>query len=145
MSAVEQVELPVEEPQWTLGDRLYKGRKAAKLTGEQMAQKLSAILGKPISKQTVSNWENDVNQPRELFRIIDAWASLCPDEFTPGWFLTQRRCSCESPQVRRGDVCGECGGVVVRGMPAHRYPELPFATQRARLAAVRQQPLASSL
>ena len=65
MSAVE-----VELPQWTRGDRLAKARRLAGLTQEEMADRLGT------TKQSVSNWENDLNQPRNLTGIVDQWSEI---------------------------------------------------------------------
>lgn len=133
MSVADRVEQPAtEDPRWTLGDRLYKSRKAAKLTGQEMAEGLTVLLGRHISKQTVSNWENDLNQPRKLFQVVEAWASLCPAEFTADWIL-RSRCSCSDPQVKAGGVCGRCHGWVMYAVPPSIAQELPFATEPAPL------------
>lgn len=65
MSAVE-----VELPQWTRGDRLAKARRLAQLTQEEMAERLGT------TKQSVSNWENDVTQPRDLAGVVDQWSEI---------------------------------------------------------------------
>lgn len=79
---------------------MAKARRAADLTGDQMAERLSARLGKTISKQTVSNWENDHNQPRNMLAVLDAWAAECPPEYTREWLLSS---SCFSVIPGAGD------------------------------------------
>ena len=91
MSAVEALGTEEhDEPRWTFGDRLAKARKASGLTGEQMAARLSEILGTNISKQTIANWENDKNQPRRLLAVVNAWVDQCPPGFTTEWVLRSR-------------------------------------------------------
>jgi transcriptional regulator with XRE-family HTH domain len=55
-----------EIPEWTLGDRLAKARRRARLTQDEMA---AACL---VSRQTVNTWENDGHVPAR--RKIVAWA-----------------------------------------------------------------------
>lgn len=97
MSLAEQLDdTPV--PRWTLGERMAKARRAAGLNGAEMAERLSDALGKPISKQTISNWENDHTQPRNMLAVLDAWAAECPTEYTRRWLLTDGNgCSSTNP------------------------------------------------
>lgn len=57
-------------PEWTMGDRLAKARRNAGLTQEEMA----GLLG--TKKQSVSNWEKDVAQPRNLMEIVGRWSEI---------------------------------------------------------------------
>lgn len=63
-------------PEWSQGDRFEKARSWARLTQDQMAETLSAKLGRPVSKQTISNWENDIAQPRKVAAVIAAWSEI---------------------------------------------------------------------
>lgn len=56
-------------PKWTLGDRLAKARKdVAHLSVRDMADRLG------VTKNTVSNWENEVTTPRRY--AVEAWATI---------------------------------------------------------------------
>ena len=63
-------------PVWTIGDRLEKARSSAGLSQQEMADLLSHVLPRPIKKQTVSNWEQDVNQPRNFQAVLRGWAEI---------------------------------------------------------------------
>lgn len=75
--AVAQQDLEAVEPEWTLGDRLAKARRNAGWTQQQMAELIAqAVPEMRIKKQTISNWENDTNRPRDLMRVVDEWSRL---------------------------------------------------------------------
>jgi transcriptional regulator with XRE-family HTH domain len=95
-------------PVWSIGDRMAKARKLAGLSQEQMAEALSTP-SEPVSKQTVSNWENDTNQPRRLRQRLDQWAEITGVSLA--WLLAmpvgdhyqgerQYRCSAVAPALR---------------------------------------------
>jgi transcriptional regulator with XRE-family HTH domain len=60
-------------PVWTTGERMAKARRDAGLSQAQMADLLTTPE-RPVSKQTVSNWEKGVNQPRHFQQVLDQWA-----------------------------------------------------------------------
>ncbi len=71
-------------PRWTIGDRMAKARRDAGLSQQEMADLLTTPE-QPVSKQTVSNWENGKNQPRRLRERLDQW---CEITHTPlAWIL----------------------------------------------------------
>lgn len=53
-------------PRWTLGERLWKTRRDAGMTQEDMADLLL------VSRQTVNGWENDQHRPPH--RKLVAWS-----------------------------------------------------------------------
>lgn len=90
----------IEEPEWTVGDRLRKARhfrgiKAAK----DMAALLSVHFDQPISRATVNHWESGAHQPgRNQIRLTDvvrAYAEILV--IAEGYFW--KRSTCFSPNV----------------------------------------------
>jgi transcriptional regulator with XRE-family HTH domain len=75
MSATAEA-LPWDEGIWTWGDRLAKARRLAGLTQTEMAVQVAGRMDKSVSKQTISNWENDLNQPRELRTLMRHWSEI---------------------------------------------------------------------
>lgn len=69
---------PVHVPQWSVGDRMAKARKDAGLSQEDMANRLGVKL------PTVSTWERDFRQPREMLTVLASWAAICG---VPRWWL----------------------------------------------------------
>lgn len=63
-------------PEWTLGDRLEKARKAAGLTQDELADRLG------VSKKTVVRYEHDMGSNLHL---LDQWALACGVD--RGWLL----------------------------------------------------------
>ena len=97
-----------------------KAREHVDLTQEEMAEKLTVELGRNVSKQTVSNWENDSNQPRKMAEVIQAYARITSvDE---AWLL--------------GFRTGSFSSAVLQGLPSSPTPELPFPPADRRLSAV---------
>jgi transcriptional regulator with XRE-family HTH domain len=62
-------------PVWTTGERMAKARRDAGLSQAEMAALLTTP-DRPVSKQTVSNWEKGVNQPRQFQQVLDQWAEV---------------------------------------------------------------------
>ncbi|MGY6501607.1 MAG: helix-turn-helix domain-containing protein [Acidimicrobiales bacterium] len=65
-----------EDPQWTFGDHLAKARRDAGYSQEQMAALIAQRLERTVTKQTISNWENDAAQPRGLLAVIRTWSEI---------------------------------------------------------------------
>lgn len=59
---------PSAIPEWTLGDRLAKSRRSARIGQEQMADLLLR------NKNTMSNWENDRTRPGP--KLLARWAEI---------------------------------------------------------------------
>jgi transcriptional regulator with XRE-family HTH domain len=57
------------DPQWTLGDRMSKARRSARLTREDMGDYLG------VSSQAVCNWELDKRPPK--LQTLRLWALRC--------------------------------------------------------------------
>lgn len=58
-----------KEKRLKIGRRIHNERKRMRLTGEQLAEKLTDLLGvhdKPISQGTISAWENGKSFPRRI-------------------------------------------------------------------------------
>lgn len=66
-------------PEWTLGERLAKARKDAGLEQEHMARIFK------VSTSAISNWENDISQPRKMLAVIATWAA--ETGVPQGWLL----------------------------------------------------------
>lgn len=105
-------------PEWTVGDRLMKARQHAGLTQEQMATAISNEMGSTVSKQRISNWETDTNQPRRFIDVVDAWSRITGVD--QAWILGFRTGSL-SPLV---------------GLTSNPQPELPFRPADRQLVAV---------
>lgn len=79
-------------PQWTLGERLAKARKDARLEQEHMARIFN------VSTSAISNWEKDISQPRKMLAVIATWAA--ETGVPQGWLLgtlDPDRSRCDSP------------------------------------------------
>ncbi len=93
-----------------------------------------------IDDQSWRNWESKPDAtPRDYEGVCRKIAEHTGCDLT--WLKaggpTRSRCCCISPQVVTGSTaCAECGGLLVRVLPGARFPELPFPTERAPLAAV---------
>jgi transcriptional regulator with XRE-family HTH domain len=57
-----------EPPEWTIGDRCRKARRAAGIE----ARELAVTLG--VSPNTISNYENDRFDPKKARRTLISWA-----------------------------------------------------------------------
>lgn len=107
-----------EVPEWTVGDRLMKARQHAGLTQEQMANAISVEMDVTVSKQRISNWETDTNQPRRFIDVVGAWSRITGVD--QAWILGFRTGSL-SPLV---------------GLTSNPAPELPFPPAGRQLAVV---------
>jgi transcriptional regulator with XRE-family HTH domain len=103
--------LLLEDPTWSLGDRLGKARRRAGLTQADMAVAISERLGRSVSKATVSNWENDVAQPHRFLAVVDAWASITRTR--QAWLLGGFREKSGRPEQLELDLWSTARGVVV--------------------------------
>jgi transcriptional regulator with XRE-family HTH domain len=57
-------------PEWTMGERLAKARKEAKLTQAQIARQLG------VSPATVAAWEVNRNHPRDVLALVHRWSEI---------------------------------------------------------------------
>lgn len=71
-------------PIFTVGDRMRKARDHAGLSSAEMADSLRARGIRAQGSQTVTNWERDANQPRDLLTTLEAWADITG---VPLWWL----------------------------------------------------------
>ena len=71
---------PPRIPQWTLGERMSKSRRAAGYSQAQMAEKFEA------SEATISSWETEARRPHNLLDVLKRWAELCNVDYT--WLVT---------------------------------------------------------
>lgn len=55
--------------EWTLGDRLAKARRHAKLEQDDLAERIG------VSRALISQWENDRSEPR--YSALRIWAAAC--------------------------------------------------------------------
>lgn len=83
---------PPSIPEWTLGERLAKARKDARLEQEHMAKVFD------VSSSAISNWENDISQPRRMLDVISRWAA--ETHVSRGWLLGEH----DPPRSRCSDV-----------------------------------------
>lgn len=65
----------IAAPEWTRGDRMRKARVYAGIKPVEMCERLFAY-GINVKKSTLSAWENDVNQPRNMDDLMQAWAEI---------------------------------------------------------------------
>lgn len=104
----------VSTPEWTFGDRLAKARRHAGMEQGEMAKALG------VSRPTISTWERDENQPRNLLDVAQRWADLTGVEI--GWLLGM------------GSRTGSFSPLV--GLTTNPVPELPFPSPARQLAAI---------
>ena len=67
-------------PRFTFGDRLRKAREDAGLDQRTIAETLG------VTSATISHWETGVNQPRDLFALVEKWAEIT--RVDRNWLLT---------------------------------------------------------
>lgn len=82
-------------PEWTVGDRLRKARESRGIKStKDMASKLTAYFGKPISGSAVGAWERGDNQPGRkgigLMEVLRAYADLL--DYDVEYFTLRSRC-----------------------------------------------------
>lgn len=94
-----------EVPEWTLGERLRKARRHAKLTQEQMAEAIG------VGAKRYANWEADGAAPvnKDLFDVCKR-VELATG-FPAEWLAGFRTGSSRAP---------------LRGLPTNRSPDRPF-------------------
>ncbi len=92
---------------WTLGDRIRKARRHAKLTNKQLADPLG------VTAPSISNWENGVSKPHPLF--VREVARIC--EVDPEWLLGTRDQG-EAMSTWMGNVAGHPHSPEVAGLVA---------------------------
>ncbi len=75
----------VEALEWRLGDRLARAREHAGLDQKEMARLLTERTGIHTTQGAVSKWERNAGQPRNLLKIVNAWAEISGVSVT--WLL----------------------------------------------------------
>ena len=76
-----RADVEAEVPEWTFGDRLRKARKVSGVSSDQIV----ATLGR-ASKRSVYTWEQDINIPRDPWKVARAYSDLTGVSFD--WLLT---------------------------------------------------------
>jgi transcriptional regulator with XRE-family HTH domain len=94
-------------PVWTTGERMAKARRDAGLSQAEMADLLTTPE-RPVSKQTVSNWEKGVNQPRQFQQVLEQWAKTT--NVSVLWLLGFEDAASLSTDTRSGSSVGELVG-----------------------------------
>lgn len=64
------------DPTWTLGDRIRKARRWARLTTKELAAELTK-RGYPSSAARVGAWENLNRHPRGFYETLKVIAEVC--------------------------------------------------------------------